>query len=112
MGDLGRDANYADFGSANCMIGLDGCQPDQPFYQPSTMLRYDQRWEGESCYGTSGVCAPGLYCNRGYTCARLPWDPPSTNTYPFYLYSPVRGKQEAGPPNTYNVVPLPSMYRK
>ena len=96
MGDALRDVNLADLGSANCVIGLGGCQPAQPLFVGSTMLRYQQRVEGESCYGTSGVCAPGLYCSGAFTCARLPWDPPPTNTYPFYLYqqSALMGRQK------------------
>jgi len=86
MGSILNHNNMADWGSANCNVGLLGCFPDQSVYVPSTMTRFEQRVEGDSCYGTSGVCAPGLYCNRAFVCARLPWDPPSTNTYPLYLY--------------------------
>jgi len=105
MGDAFKDANFADFGSANCVIGLGGCQPDQSLFVAATMTRFAQRVEGESCYGTSGVCAPGLYCNRGFRCARLPWDPPSTNTYPFYLYGRAQAPAKPGLPNDYALHP-------
>lgn len=90
MGSLGKDISYADLGSANCSIGLNGCQPDQPLYIPSTMLRYQQRRVGESCYGMSGAAAPGLYCNKDFKVARLPWDPHPTNPEPLNLYRVVR----------------------
>lgn len=87
MGTNLTNNNVIDWGSARCNIGLSGCFPDQIQFTPSTLLRYQQRREGESCYGTSGVCAPGLYCGREYKCCRLPWDPPPS--YPYYqLYRP------------------------
>ena len=94
MGDNLRDVNYADFGSANCFVGISGCAPSQPVYVPSSMLRYAQKAEGESCYNDAngGYCDVGLYCDRSFRCRRLPWTPPPTNTYPIYLYNHQQGQ--------------------
>lgn len=106
MGDNLRDVNYADFGSSNCNILLEGCSPDQSVFLANSMLRFQQRAEGESCYGTSGTCAPGLYCNRSFQCARLPWDP--APTYPAgYIYNNVRGPLKPGPATSYWLEPKP-----
>ena len=108
MGDNLRDVNYADFGSANCNVFLSGCAPDQPIYVPSSLSRYQNKKAGESCYNdvNGGYCESGLYCDRTYTCRRLPWTPPPTNIYPQYLYDYQQGRRQPGPPNHYNVLPL------
>ena len=84
MGSNLANNSVYDWASSRCPeITLTGCNPRRPVFIPNTPIRTKiQRREGESAYGTSGFCSPGLASDRYGVCRRLPWDPePSV---PFY----------------------------